>query len=196
MSLCLITVPSRTVSMFPCLHLHVSMSPFRYSANGNGTNGEWKQRKRKFVFLGRKTISGNRNSCFQQTCPSMGYLKSSPFPCNCPCEFLYEAMNCPTWRFPLSVSKAPTRWRRNLKGLSHKRGWVKSNENLPWTETYQLITFSAKSISVNIPFLSDSLNRNGFYFKVIKLDPALTAGPIMASKLLYFVFPEIFKNLL
>jgi hypothetical protein len=30
----------------------------------------------------------------------------------------------------LSISKGPTRWRGNLKGLSHERGWLKSAENL------------------------------------------------------------------
>jgi hypothetical protein len=73
---------------------------------------------------------------------------------------------------------------------------MKISARLPSRETYQLITFSAKSISVNNPFLSDSLNRIGFCFKVLKLNPALTAGSIIASKLVYFVFPEIFKNLL
>jgi hypothetical protein len=30
----------------------------------------------------------------------------------------------------LSISKGPTRWRRNLKGLSYERGWLKSADNL------------------------------------------------------------------
>ncbi len=30
----------------------------------------------------------------------------------------------------LSIPKGLTRWRGNLKGLSHERGWVKSVENL------------------------------------------------------------------
>jgi hypothetical protein len=30
----------------------------------------------------------------------------------------------------LLIPKDPTRWRGNLKGLPHERGWVKSAENL------------------------------------------------------------------
>jgi hypothetical protein len=30
----------------------------------------------------------------------------------------------------LSISKGPTRWRGNLKGLSFERGWLKSVDNL------------------------------------------------------------------
>jgi hypothetical protein len=30
----------------------------------------------------------------------------------------------------LSISKGPTRWRGNLKGLSYERGWLKSADNL------------------------------------------------------------------
>ncbi len=33
-------------------------------------------RKRKFVFLGRQTINGNRRLLFQQTCPSMHWYYS------------------------------------------------------------------------------------------------------------------------
>ncbi len=38
-----------------------------FAANGNG--------KRKFVFLGRQTINGKRNSLFQQTYPSHNVTK-------------------------------------------------------------------------------------------------------------------------
>ncbi len=41
------------------------------------------------------------------------------------------------------ISKARTRWRGNLKGLSRERGW---------TETYRLIPHSAKKISLDSPF--------------------------------------------
>jgi hypothetical protein len=39
----------------------------------------------------------------------------------------------------LLIPKGPTRWQGNLKGLSYKRGWLKSAENLdtsPLREIY------------------------------------------------------------
>jgi hypothetical protein len=29
----------------------------------------------------------------------------------------------------LSIPKGPTRWRKNLKGLSYEKGWLKSADN-------------------------------------------------------------------
>jgi hypothetical protein len=43
-----------------------------FAANGNG--------KRKFVFLSRQTINGNRRLVFQQTCPSMPWFLGCTLP--------------------------------------------------------------------------------------------------------------------
>jgi hypothetical protein len=94
--------PRLYVSMSPCLHvsmtpsscLHVLVSTFRNSANGNRLtengnlvcflqtetanfrffaayrNGKW-----SFVFLGRQTINDGRRLLFQQTLPSMTTIR-------------------------------------------------------------------------------------------------------------------------
>jgi hypothetical protein len=54
-------------SVFHCYKRKTEAAIFGlFAANGNG--------KRKFVFLGRQTINGNRRLLFQQTCPSMLFL--------------------------------------------------------------------------------------------------------------------------
>jgi hypothetical protein len=57
--------------------------------------------------------------------------------------------------FILSIPKACTRWRGNIKGLLDKRGGVKYAENLaplPLREIYQMIPLSAKKILLDSPF--------------------------------------------
>jgi hypothetical protein len=48
-------------------------------------------------------------------------------------QFKYGAMNIygrPGNYCILPIPKGPTRWRGNLKGLQHERGWLKSADNL------------------------------------------------------------------
>jgi hypothetical protein len=55
----------------------------------------------------------------------------------------------------LSIPKGPARWQGNLKGLSYKRGWLKSAENFgasPFKRIYRMIPLSAKQISLDSPF--------------------------------------------
>jgi hypothetical protein len=52
-----------TVLILLLLLVELDGKQYIRSKNGNG--------KRKFVFFGRQTISGNRRLLFQQTCPSM-----------------------------------------------------------------------------------------------------------------------------
>jgi hypothetical protein len=72
-----------------------------------------------------------------------------------------------------------TRWRRNLKGLSHERVWVKSAEHLeasPLRETYRLIPLSAKSISLHSPLKPIACSRGVFLFPHLLIkDPPLQA---------------------
>ncbi len=60
-----------------------------------------------------------------------------PFPCIVSFHFVSMCFRCMAlWIFLadtaiiLSIPKGPMRWRGNLKGLSNKRGWLNSTENL------------------------------------------------------------------
>jgi hypothetical protein len=60
--------------------------------------------------------------------------------------------------FLLSIPKAWRRWRGNLKGLLHERGWVKYAKNLgaspPLREIYRMIPLSAKKSRWAIPLIN------------------------------------------
>ncbi len=61
----------------------------------------------------------------------------------------------------LSIPKGRTTWRGNLKGLSHERGWVKSEKKFGASpfKTYRMTLLSAKSISLDSPFNSSTARK-------------------------------------
>ncbi len=68
-SICIYLHKSISISIYAAVSIYI----YIYTENGNlrlfAPNG-----RRKFIFLGRQTINGNRHLLFQQTYPSMAII--------------------------------------------------------------------------------------------------------------------------
>ncbi len=124
-----------------------------YSAIGNCAmifqrHSIWRYRD-NCAICNTKQKFANSMSISVSVAMSMSMYCQFPFPFQCPfpfpfpCPFLFPCsfpcclnLNMALWIFIadtaiiLSIPKGPTRWRRNLKGLSYERGWLKLADNL------------------------------------------------------------------